>query len=79
MIWGNTARLFAENCGARLAGIVISPDDQVFETKSQRGPEINKRYHIQKLHASTSRVFFVEVAEAPQAATTQTHSAGAII
>jgi hypothetical protein len=35
IIRSNTARLFAENSGARLAGIVIWPDDPLFEKKSK--------------------------------------------
>ena len=37
VIWSIIARLFAENFDARLAGIVIWPDDPLFE-KNARGP-----------------------------------------
>ena len=79
MIRSKRARLFAENFGARLAGIVIWPDDQLFEKKPGE-PEINKkRSNTQNTCSKIPGRAFSEVAEAPQAATTQTHRAGEII
>ena len=70
------ARLFIEKCGARLAGIVIWPDDPLFE-KSPGQLEINKkRSNTQNTCSKFPGRAFSEVAEAPQAATTQTHPAG---
>ena len=43
MIRRNTARLFAENCDAHLAGVVILPDFQfVEEPKRQGGVKIHE-------------------------------------
>ena len=76
MIRSKRARLFAENFGARLAGIVIWPDDPLFE-KSPGQPEINKKQsNTQNVCSKILGCAFSEVAEAPQAAATQTHPAG---
>ena len=72
MIRINTARLFAENCDARLAGIVIWPDDPLFEKNSPGEPEINKkRSNTQNTCFKILGRVFSEVAEAPQAAPTR--------
>ena len=79
MIRSKRARLFAENCGARLAGIVIWPDDPLVE-KNPGEPEINKkRSNTQNTCFEIPGCVFSEVAEAPQAAATQTHRAGEVI
>ena len=76
MIRSKRARLFIHNFGARLAGIVIWPDDPLFETNPGE-PDINKkRSHTQNTCSKIPGRAFSEVAEAPQAATTQTHRAG---
>ena len=79
MIWSNIPPHCAENCGARLAGIVIWPDDPLFE-KSPGEPNINKkRSNTQNICSKIPGRAFSEVAEAPQAARSQTHPGGEII
>jgi hypothetical protein len=72
MIRINTARLFAEKFDARLAGIVMWPDDPLFEQKCQGSLKSTK---IDQIHTNTCfkipGCVFSEVAEAPQAAPTR--------
>ena len=76
MIRSNTARLFAENFDARLAGIVILPDCPLFET-SQGGPQIHDIDEIDNICAQQIQGrHFSESSEAPQAAATQPQRAG---
>ena len=51
MIRSKRARLFAENFGARLAGIVIWPDYPLFEKKVQGSLKSTKNDIIDKMHA----------------------------
>ena len=71
MFRSNTARLFAENFDARLAGIVIWPDCPLFEEK-KKGP--SNPWTSTKLTIYVFKnpgAYFFEGAEAPQAAATQ--------
>ena len=51
MTGSKRARLFAENFGARLAGIVIWPDDPLFEKKVQWNLKSTKNDQIHKIYA----------------------------
>ena len=72
-LWLNTsgerARLFAQNFGARLAGIVIWSDCPLFQ-KMSRGAQIDKKWLNWQYTCSKPGAAFSEVAEAPQAITT---------
>ena len=79
MIRSKRARLFVENFGLRLADIVIWPDYAFFEKNAQGSLEsMKKQYNRQNACSKIPSHSFSEVAEVPQAATTQTHRVGDI-